>query len=310
MLHGTVIIFTSFAYLGLLFAIAYYADRRAEAGRSVIASPYIYSLSLGVYATAWTFYGSVGRAAADGVGFLPIYIGPTLMIALWWVVIRKMIRISKQNRITSLADFIASRYGKSALLGGIVTIIAVVGILPYISLQLKAVSTSYLILVQYPEIVMPQALGALSMRDDTALWVALILAAFTIAFGTRHLDAAEHHQGMVAAIAFESLVKLLAFLAIGLFVTYGIYDGFGDVFARAAAQPKLAAMMTPLEGVAGSYANWVWLTILSMLAIMFLPRQFQVAVIENLDEKHLNKAVWFFPLYMLAINLFVLPIAF
>jgi len=310
MLHGSTIIFTSFAYLGLLFAIAYYADNRADAGRSIIASPYIYSLSLAVYATAWTFYGSVGRAASDGIGFLPIYIGPTLMIALWWVVLRKILRISKQNRITSLADFIASRYGKSALLGGLVTVIAIIGILPYISLQLKAVSNSFTILVQYPDIIMPAAAGEAPVREDTALWVAMILAAFTIAFGTRHLDAAEHHQGMVAAIAFESLVKLLAFLAVGAFVTFGIYDGFGDLFSRAAAVPKLRAMMTPLEGVAGGYASWVWLTILSMMAIMFLPRQFQVAVIENVDEKHLSKAIWLFPLYMLAINVFVLPVAF
>ncbi len=310
MLHSTAIVFTSFAYLGLLFAIAYYADKRADAGRSIIASPYIYSLSLAVYATAWTFYGSVGRAASDGVGFLPIYIGPTLMIALWWVVMRKILRISKQNRITSLADFIASRYGKSALLGGLVTVIAVIGILPYISLQLKAVSNSFTILVHYPEILMPTRVGEAPIREDTALWVAMILAAFTIVFGTRHLDAAEHHQGMVAAIAFESLVKLVAFLAVGAFVTFGIYDGFGDLFARAAAVPKLHAMMSPLEGVAGGYASWVWLTILSMMAIMFLPRQFQVAVIENVDEKHLNKAIWLFPVYMLAINVFVLPIAF
>jgi signal transduction histidine kinase len=232
------------------------------------------------------------------------------MIALWWIVLRKILRISKQNRITSLADFIASRYGKSALLGGLVTIIAIIGILPYISLQLKAVSNSFAILVQYPEIIMPTHVGETTVREDTALWVAMILAAFTIVFGTRHLDAAEHHQGMVAAIAFESLIKLLAFLAVGVFVTFGIYNGFGDLFSRAAAVPKLRAMMTPLEGVAGGYASWVWLTILSMMAIMFLPRQFQVAVIENVDEKHLSKAIWLFPLYMLAINIFVLPIAF
>jgi len=181
MLQGWVIVVASFAYLGLLFAIAYYADQRADRGRSVIASPYIYSLSLAVYATAWTFYGSVGRAAVDGVGFLPIYLGPTLMIALWWVVMRKILRISKQNRITSLADFVASRYGKSALIGGVVTVIAVIGIVPYISLQLKAVSNSFIILLQYPEIVMPQGLGAQPLLQDTGLWVALILAAFTIA---------------------------------------------------------------------------------------------------------------------------------
>src|SRR3954449_11315187 len=173
MLHSSTIILTSLAYLGLLFAIAYYADKRADAGRPVIASPYIYSLSLAVYATAWTFYGSVGRAATDGVGFLPIYIGPTLMIALWWVVMRKILRISKQNRITSLADFIASRYGKSALVAGLVTVIAVIGILPYISLQLKAVSTSFSILVQYPEVLQPEKPGASPILQVTAFYVAI-----------------------------------------------------------------------------------------------------------------------------------------
>ncbi|HWD22045.1 MAG TPA: sensor histidine kinase, partial [Burkholderiales bacterium] len=247
----------------------------------------------------WTFYGSVGRAAENGVGFLPIYIGPTLMIALWWIVMRKILRISKQNRITSLADFIASRYGKSALLGGVVTVIAVIGILPYISLQLKAVSASFTTVA-----------GAVPLLGDTALWVALILAAFTIAFGTRHLDAAEHHEGMVAAIAFESLVKLVAFLAVGAWVSWVLYDGFGDIFARAASDPQLSPMLAPFGGVGGDYSSWIWLTILSMLAIMFLPRQFQVTVVENKDESHLKKAIWLFPLYMLAINVFVLPIAF
>ena len=234
------------------------------------------------------------------------------MIALWWFVhAQDHPHHASTNRITSLADFIASRYGKSALLGGLVTVIAVIGILPYISLQLKAVSTSFTILLQLPgDRHAGEGAARCRVLQDTAFCVALILAAFTIAFGTRHLDAAEHHEGMVAAIAFESLVKLLAFLAVGVFVTYGMYDGFGDIFARAAAVPELARCMTPLEGVAGGYASWVWLTILSMLAIMFLPRQFQVAVIENVDEQHLSKAIWLFPLYMLAINLFVLPIAF
>src|ERR1043165_6120053 len=212
MLESWVVVFASFGYIGLLFAIAYWADRRKRAGRSAIASPVIYSLSLAVYATAWTFYGSVGRAAHDGVGFLPIYIGPTLTVLLWWFVLRKMIRVAKQGRITSLADFVASRYGKSALLGGLVTVIAVIGILPYISLQLKAISTSYAILLHYPDISMPASAGVAPLASDTAFWVAMILAAFTILFGTRHLAAAEHHEGMVAAIAFESLVKLLAFL--------------------------------------------------------------------------------------------------
>ena len=309
MLQGWVVVLGSFGYIALLFAIAFYADRRASAGRSIIASPIIYSLSLAVYATAWTFYGSVGRAANDGVGFLPIYIGPTLMILLWWFVLRKMIRVAKLARITSLADFVASRYGKSALLGGLVTLIAVIGILPYISLQLKAVASSFEILLQYPQIVMPAKTGATPFLQVNAFYVAVFMALFTIAFGTRHLDVGERHEGMVAAIAFESIVKLVAFLAVGIYVTFGLFNGFGDIFSQAAQRPDLARLLTPFAAD-GALANWAWMTVLSMLAIIFLPRQFQVAVIENVDEKHLKTAVWLFPLYMLAINIFVLPIAF
>ncbi len=310
MLQSWVIIPVALAYLGTLFAIAYYGDQRADQGRSIIANPYIYALSLGVYATAWTFYGSVGRAAADGIGFLPIYIGPTLMMALWWVVMRKIIRISKANRITSLADFVSSRYGKSAALAGLVTVIAVIGIVPYIALQLKAVSHSFTILVRYPEVAMAAQRATVPILADTAFWVALVLATFTILFGTRHLDASERHEGLVAAIAFESIVKLVAFLAVGLFITYGIYDGLADLFARAATQERLAALFAPLNGAAGSYASWASLTLLSMCAIMFLPRQFQIAVVENVNENHLGKAIWLFPLYMLAMNVFVIPAAF
>lgn len=305
-----VIIFAGAAYLGLLFFIAYRGDKAADAGRSLIASPYVYALSLGVYTSAWTFYGSVGRAAASGIGFLPVYLGPTVMVALWWMVLRKIIRIAKDNRITSLADFISSRYGKSAALAGLVTVIALVGVIPYISLQLKAISTSFGILRSYPDILSlapPQ-----SVWHDTAFYAALILAAFTIVFGTRKLDTAERHEGMVAAIAFESLVKLLAFLAVGIFVTWGMYDGVRDVFARAAQVPRIAEVFTIGGGSTDVYHSWASLfsvAFISMLAIMFLPRQFQLAVVENVDEAHLNKAIWLFPLYLFLFNLFVLPIA-
>ncbi len=216
MLTAPVIVIASFAYVGLLFAIAFYGDKRADAGRSIIANPYIYALSLAVYCTSWTFYGSVGRAATSGIGFLPIYLGPTLMAALWWYVMLKIIRISKQNRITSIADFVASRYGKSQMLGGLVTIIAVVGIIPYIALQLKAISGTFLIMLQYPDVAaMPDKQGAVLFLGDNTFYIAMLLAAFTILFGTRHLDATERHEGLVAAIAFESLVKLLAFIAVG-----------------------------------------------------------------------------------------------
>jgi Na+/proline symporter/nitrogen-specific signal transduction histidine kinase len=259
-----------------------------------------------VYCTAWTFYGSVGRAATSGIGFLPIYLGPTLMAALWWYVMLKIIRISKQNRITSIADFIASRYGKSQMVGGLVTIIAVIGIIPYIALQLKAISNTFLIVLEYPEVAMPHKQSAPLFLGDNTFYIAMLLAAFTILFGTRHLDATERHEGLVAAIAFESLVKLLAFIAVGLFVTFWMYDGFGDIFRRA----QEVAQLTPLLTEGGNYASWASLTFLSMAAIMFLPRQWQVTVVENVDERHLNTAIWLFPLYLLAINVFVLPIAF
>ncbi len=309
MLKTEAILFFSFGYMALLFAIAFFGDRHAKIGRSIVSNPYIYTLSLAVFCTAWTFYGSVGRAAATGIGFLPIYIGPTLMAALGWFVLRKIIRISKIHRITSIADFIASRYGKSSTLASVVTIIAVLGVIPYISLQLKAISTSFLIIKEYPIITMPGHFADIPVLKDTAFYVALLLAIFTILFGTRHLDATERHEGLVAAIAFESIIKLIAFLAAGIFVTYGIYNGFGDIIERAKAIPELKQSFT-MGTWSGTYIDWSIYIFLSMMAVLFLPRQFQIAVVENVDEEHLKKAIWLFPLYLLAINIFVLPIAF
>ncbi len=180
MLHGSTIILVSLGYVGILFAIAYYGDKRADAGRSMISNPYVYALSMAVYCTTWTFYGSVGRAAATGLGFLPIYLGPTLTAVLWWFVLRKIIRISKANRITSIADFVASRYGKSTALGALVTVIAVVGIVPYISLQLKAVSTSFNLLWNYPQLNTATPLADIFTLADTAYLAAILLAVFAI----------------------------------------------------------------------------------------------------------------------------------
>lgn len=309
MLTTQIILLLAFGYMALLFAIAHFADRRAAQGRSLISNPYIYALSLAVYCTAWTFYGSVGRAATSGIGFLPTYLGPTLVFTLGLLVIRKIIRISKIHRITSIADFIASRYGKSTAIGSGVTIIAVLGVIPYIALQLKAISMSYHVINQYPLIVMPRYFADIPVTHDTAFYVALILALFAILFGTRHLDATERHEGVVAAIAFESLVKLVAFLAAGIFVTYGIYHGFGDLFTKAAEVPKLQDLFI-FESRGGGYFSWCLEIVLSMLAVICLPRQFQIIVVENVNERHLQKAMWLFPLYLLAINLFVLPTAF
>ncbi|NJL29078.1 MAG: histidine kinase, partial [Thermoanaerobaculia bacterium] len=240
---------------------------------------------------------------------MPIYLGPTLTAALWWPLLRKMIRISKVSRITSLADFIASRYGKSMALGALASCIAVFGIVPYISLQLRAVSISFTLLGHPADLAGKIGIGEPFTFNDTAFYVSIMLAIFAILFGTRHLDVTEHHEGLVAAIAFESVVKLVAFLAVGVFVTYGMFDGLGDIYRRAAAVPELRALFT-FGDTNAELAGWGGLLLLSMLAILFLPRQFQMSVVENRDERFLAEASWLFPLYLLIINVFVLPIAF
>ncbi|MFI7245361.1 SpoIIE family protein phosphatase [Streptomyces qinglanensis] len=306
MLRTEVIVAISVAYLGLLFGVAFYADRRADAGRSLINNATVYALSLAVYETAWALYGNVGGAATTGIGFLGVYLGPTLMLALGWLVLRRIIRISRRHRLTSLSDFVSARYGKSAVLGGLVAVIAVVGVVPYISLQLKAISNAFEILRRYPEITTPSELGHVPLLEDTGLYVTLLLAAFTILFGARHLDTAERHEGMVTAVAFESLVKLGALLAVGVFVTFWVFSGFGDLFTRAANADFTQLFV--LEGHV-SYGSWVWLTVLSMLSIVLLPRQWQITIVENVDERHLKRGMWLFPLYSLAITIFVLPLA-
>jgi signal transduction histidine kinase len=263
-------------------------------------------------------------AVNSGLSFLTIYIGPTLTAMLGWLVLRKIIRISKLYRITSIADFISSRYGKSPTLGGVVTIIAVIGVIPYVALQLKAISTGFLLINQYPEISVNFNSANIPVLANTAFYVALMLAVFAILFGTRHLDATERHEGLVAAIAFESIIKLAAFLAVGIFVTYGLHNGFADLFeqVRSLSEQKntlitdspnpssrLFKNLLTMSADDSTYIDWCMYLFLSMMAILMLPRQFQVIVVENVNEEHLNKAIWLFPLYLLAINIFVLPVA-
>ena len=307
MIPAPVVLAASLGYLALLFAIAAFADRRAAQGRSVIGNPWVYALSWAVYCSAWTYFGSVGTAAVSGVWFLPIYLGPMLAMLLAWTVVRKMVRIARTYRITSIADFIASRYGKSPLLAALVTLITVIGIVPYIALQLKAVSGAFHILTVGPGA--PAALAAGGWQDPTLL-TTLALGAFTIIFGTRHLDLFERHEGMVAAVAFESLVKLLAFVAAGAFVTWGLFGGMADIWARAQAYPDLQALMRlGRPDAPPDYARWFALTVLSMISVLVLPRQFQMMVVESVNERHVRRAAWAFPAYLLAINVFVLPIA-
>lgn len=302
MISTVAVVAASVTYLLLLYVVAWWADRRAAAGQTVIDNAWVYALSMAVYCTAWTYFGSIGRAATQGMWFLPIYLGPTLAMMLGWVVLRRMLRIARAQGITSIADFIASRYGKSPSLAALVSLIAVVGIVPYIALQLKAVAAGYGVLTG------AGANHAAHWSADTAFYVALLLAGFTMVFGVRHLNSNERHEGMVAAIAFESIVKLLAFLAVGVFVVWGMFDGLGAIFTQAQAIERTRPLLSVTGGGLGA-SQWFSLTLLSGLSVLLLPRQFQVMVVENVREKHLNRALWVFPLYMLLINLFVLPLA-
>lgn len=302
-MNNWLVIGGSLVYLCLLFGVAYYAEYRQRKNKSLINNPYVYALSLAVYCTAWTYYGSVGQASTRGIEFLAVYIGPTITAALFWPVLRKIIRICKTQRINSLADFISTRYGKNFSLAVLVTILCMIGIIPYIALQLKAISSSMHILSG----TTPHT-GLIGILQDNTLYIAIALVAFIILFGTRSIDASEKHEGLVAAVAFESIIKLLAFLVAGIFVTFGLFNGFGDIFTKAAANEDLAKLFR-FNGE-GAYTTWTGLVLLSMLAVVFLPRQFQLGVVENVQENHLKKAIWLFPLYLFLITLFVLPIAF
>jgi len=287
----------STGYVAILFAIAYLGDRRARIVGSPTRKPWIYSLALCVYCTSWTFYGAVGRAASSGWDFLPIYLGPVLVFLFGGPLLQRVIRISKRHNITSIADFIGARYGRHQPIAMLVTAIAVVGVLPYIALQLKGVSFGFEVLVgtsgDAPQVV------------DSALTIALLLAAFAILFGTRDLVSTESHHGMVLAIAFESLVKLAAFLAVGVYVVYGLRNGIGDAYEHALALPQMSGAMSDASWRIGFVSQ----TLLAAAAIICLPRQFHVTVVENTVLSDLRAARWIFPAYLAIISVFVLPIA-
>src|SRR5438093_12222086 len=258
-------------------------------------------MAVSVYCTAWTFYGSVGLAANRGLEFLTIYLGPALIALTWPTMLRKLVRVAKEQRITTISDFIGSRYGKSAALGTLVAVLVVVGMIPYIALQLKAVSVSFRMMIPGDSL--------LSGFDPTLL-VAGTLALFGILFGARNLDFTRQQTGLMTAVAVESLVKLVAFLVVGAFVTWSVFDGFRDIFTRSVAHPEWISLLTLDAPPAASYTRWTAMLLVSMVAVMLLPRQFHVLVVQNPAERDVRTAAWAFPLYLLAINVFVLPIAF
>ena len=292
-----VLVLACLGYVILLFLVAFLVERRAV-GQALpwLRSSAVYTLSLSIYCTAWTFYGAVGYAARSGLEFLTIYLGPTLVFIGWWWLLRKLVRIGRQQRVTSVADLISSRYGKSNLLGVIVTVICVLAATPYIALQLQSVMLSFGVFASGT----PEG-WAMPDSEATAIWVAVGLALFTVLFGTRKLDANEQHTGIVTAIAVEGVVKLVALVAVGAFVVWGIASGPADIVARINRSAIADWQLVP--------SRWAGLTFLSAAAVVCLPRMFQVLVVESGDERHLATASWAFPLYMLLMSLFVVPIA-
>lgn len=302
-MQGWVVVATAVLYLAFLFAVASWGDKLALRGRWRGGRPFLYAMTLCVYCTSWTFFGSVGLSARTGLDFLPVYLGPALMIGLGYPILLRIVRLAKDQNITSIADFIAARYGKSPQVAAVVTLILVVGVLPYIALQLKAISASVGTMVGYLQ--QNGAIENVPILADSALLVAFALALFAILFGTRHIDATEHQDGMMLAIATESIVKLGAFLVVGIFITYSMFDGPQALWAQAeAAGTTLPPFGGELHG-----GTWVTITALSLFAIILLPRQFHVTVVENHSESEIRRAIWLFPVYLVLINLFVLPIA-
>jgi PAS domain S-box-containing protein len=306
MSQSSLTLLLSLAYLGLLFLIAHAGERKAANWSRGKLGPLIYALSLAIYCTSWTFYGSVGRAVTNGLDFALIYVGPALVIILAWPVMARIVALAKQQNVTSIADILGARYGRSRAVAVIATLIAVVGAMPYIALQLQAVSFSFEALSGKVGAGEFAGSGTLHVPiwQDTALIITLMMAAFTILFGVRHVEASEQHRGMMLAIALESLVKLCALLAGGIFIVWSIFDGPSSLLAEARSLPAASHILNPAID-----ANWLALTVLSGFAFLCLPRQFHVAVVEHDHPRSLLTARWMFPIYLVAINIFVVPIA-
>ena len=284
-------------YLGILFFIAYFAEKKRSS--FWVNNPYVYSLSLAVYCSAWTYYGSIGVAANQGLEYMAIYVGPIIIIPSWIYLNSKIIRISRVNKISSIADFIGLRYGNSRSLSAIIALVCILAIIPYIALQIKSISETFHLITETE--------NSTSILFDSSTYVVIIIALFSSYYGTKYVDASEKRLGIISAVAAESFFKIIFFVILGLFVVYGVFNGFEDIYRQAEKLPDFAAKNS-FNGLEGSF-NWFLMLMLSMSAIFLLPRQFHTAIIENRKEKHIKTAIWLFPLYLLIFNFFVFPIA-
>lgn len=296
-MNSTFLFILVILYLGLLFFIAYWAEKKRSSFWT--NSPYIYALSLAVYCSAWTFYGSIGVAANSGLEYMAIYIGPVIIIPAWIFIYSKIIRISRVHKISGIADFISLRYGNGRSLGALVALVCILAVVPYIGLQIKAISETFHVITQTPE--------SENVFTDTATYVVLIIALFSAYYGTRYVDASEKRPGIISAVAAESFLKIIFFVILGFYVVYSVFNGFEDVYRQAAVLPEFEEKNS-FAGLEESF-NWMLLSMMSLFAIFLLPRQFHTGIVENRSEKHLRTAIWLFPLYMLIFNFFVFPVA-
>jgi Na+/proline symporter/signal transduction histidine kinase/CheY-like chemotaxis protein len=303
MLASWIVVSATIVYFLALLSLAVYGDRKGARFPRGAARKAIYALGLAVYCTSWTFFGSVGLASSNGLDFLPIYIGPMLVFGFGWPLVARVARIAHAQNTTSLADFLAARYGKSEAVAAVVALISVIGVVPYVALQLKAISAT--LTIGFGFVSPLESSMAVAGPDFLSLVVALLLAGFAMAFGTRRVDASEHQNGLMLTIAAESALKLVAFLSVGAFVVWGMFDGLGDLFHRAVAVPRIRAVLAAPP----DFTVWTTLILLSSGAMLFLPRQFHVAVVENRAESDIKSASVTFPLYLLAINFFVVPLS-
>ncbi|MBS99034.1 MAG: hypothetical protein CMI01_10190 [Oceanospirillaceae bacterium] len=292
------VLLTVLVYMGLLFILAQWVEHRISTGKSRFSSPWIYALSQAVFFTSWTFYGSVGFAAERGLQFFAIYIGAILGMLLSGVTFLRMVRAKEAFRITSVADFISTRYNHSQLVAALATLVALAGVTPYIALQLKAIVGSL-------SVITPATHEGADWNLSGTL-VTMLMILFTIVFGVRRLDPTERHQGMIAALVAECVLKLIAFLTLGIFISYFLFDGPSDILIKIGEQDLGALFSLSARPHAGT--EWLTLIILGFAAIHCLPRQFHVAVVENSSRHHWRVLLWTFPLYTLAISLFVVPI--
>ncbi len=285
-------------YMLILFLTAYYVEKK-DIKDKISSSPWVYALSLTIFCTAWTYYGGVGKAINSGFIFIAVYLGPTLIIFLWPIILRKLIRIKNLYKITSIADLISVRYNKSRLIGALVSIMALIGTVPYISIQLKSLITSINILTNKEYEI---ETNSFLLTDTVGFLIVFLMIFFTIVFGLRRIDPSERQQAMMIIVAAESLIKLFAIIIVGIFITYFMFDGFNDLFSK-------SSMNLIQEQNSNSLSSWLSVLVLSMFAVMFLPRQFHVSVVENSKEEHVYKAMWVFPLYLFLITFFTVPIA-